>query len=59
MSSTGGRAPIALIVDDDPMMRLLIRQALERVGFVCDDAKMDSGRSTASVPGMPTSSCST
>ena len=26
--------PVALIVDDDAMMRLLIRQTLERSGFV-------------------------
>jgi diguanylate cyclase (GGDEF)-like protein/PAS domain S-box-containing protein len=30
--------PIALIVDDDAMMRLLIRQTLERSGFVCHEA---------------------
>ena len=30
--------PIALIVDDDAMMRLLIRQTLERSGFVCNEA---------------------
>jgi PAS domain S-box-containing protein len=38
MSAPGGRVSIALIVDDDPMMRLLIRQTLERVGFVCEEA---------------------
>ncbi|MCC7549631.1 MAG: EAL domain-containing protein [Burkholderiales bacterium] len=32
------RTPIALIVDDDAMMRLLIRQTLERSGFVCHEA---------------------
>jgi diguanylate cyclase (GGDEF)-like protein/PAS domain S-box-containing protein len=30
--------PVALIVDDDAMMRLLIRQTLERAGFVCHEA---------------------
>src|ERR1041384_49176 len=30
--------PVALIVDDDAMMRLLIRQALERSGFLCHEA---------------------
>jgi len=30
--------PVALIVDDDAMMRLLIRQTLERSGFVCHEA---------------------
>jgi diguanylate cyclase (GGDEF)-like protein/PAS domain S-box-containing protein len=30
--------PTALIVDDDSMMRLLIRQTLERVGFVCHES---------------------
>ena len=30
--------PLALIVDDDAMMRLLIRQTLERAGFVCHEA---------------------
>ena len=29
---------VALIVDDDAMMRLLIRQTLERTGFVCYEA---------------------
>ncbi len=29
---------VALIVDDDAMMRLLIRQTLERTGFVCHEA---------------------
>jgi diguanylate cyclase (GGDEF)-like protein len=29
----------ALIVDDDAMMRLLIRQTLERAGFVCHEAQ--------------------
>ncbi|HEU5284186.1 MAG TPA: response regulator, partial [Burkholderiales bacterium] len=38
MSASGTRVSIALIVDDDPMMRLLIRQTLERVGFVCEEA---------------------
>jgi diguanylate cyclase (GGDEF)-like protein/PAS domain S-box-containing protein len=33
-----GPVPTALIVDDDAMMRLLIRQTLERVGFVCHEA---------------------
>ena len=32
-------APVALIVDDDLTMRLLIRQALERAGFVCHEAE--------------------
>ena len=31
--------PVALIVDDDSMMRLLIRQTLEKVGFLCHEAK--------------------
>jgi PAS domain S-box-containing protein len=40
MTEHGGeRAPIALIVDDDVMMRLLIRQTLERAGFVCHEAE--------------------
>ncbi len=33
-----GRVPVALIVDDDAMMRLLIRQSLERAGFACQEA---------------------
>jgi diguanylate cyclase (GGDEF)-like protein/PAS domain S-box-containing protein len=33
-----GRVPVALIVDDDAMMRLLIRQSLERAGFSCQEA---------------------
>ena len=33
-----GRTPVALVVDDDPMMRLLIRQTLERAGFACHEA---------------------
>ncbi|MCW5622467.1 MAG: EAL domain-containing protein, partial [Burkholderiales bacterium] len=32
------RVPVALIVDDDAMMRLLIRQTLERCGFACHEA---------------------
>lgn len=32
------RTPVALIVDDDAMMRLLIRQTLERAGFACHEA---------------------
>jgi PleD family two-component response regulator len=32
-----GRTPVALIVDDDAMMRMLIRQTLERAGFACHD----------------------
>jgi len=35
----GARVPAALIVDDDAMMRMLLRQALERVGIVCHDAQ--------------------
>jgi len=35
----GAGAPVALIVDDDLTMRLLIRQALERAGFVCHEAE--------------------
>jgi PAS domain S-box-containing protein len=38
MSMPFAAVPTALIVDDDAMMRLLIRQTLERVGFVCHDA---------------------
>jgi len=38
MNPTGAREAVALIVDDDPMMRLLIRHALERVGIACEDA---------------------
>ena len=38
MSASAARVSAALIVDDDPTMRLLIRQTLERVGFVCDEA---------------------
>jgi diguanylate cyclase (GGDEF)-like protein/PAS domain S-box-containing protein len=38
MSTPYTAIPTALIVDDDAMMRLLIRQTLERVGFVCRDA---------------------
>ena len=30
--------PVALIVDDDAMMRLLIRQTLDRAGFRCHEA---------------------
>jgi predicted signal transduction protein with EAL and GGDEF domain len=37
--SSGIRAPVALIVDDDLMMRMLIRQTLERAGFVCHEAE--------------------
>ena len=36
-------SPIALVVDDDPVMRLLIRRALEADGFVVHEA--DNGRS--------------
>jgi len=36
--STNEARPVALIVDDDAMMRLLIRQTLERAGFVCHEA---------------------
>jgi PAS domain S-box-containing protein len=36
---SGPGAPIALIVDDDLTMRLLIRQTLERVGFACHEAE--------------------
>ena len=32
------RVPVALVVDDDAMMRLLIRQTLERAGFACHEA---------------------
>lgn len=32
-------AATVLVVDDDPMMRLLIREALERSGFSCHDAE--------------------
>ena len=40
MTQPGGvRAPVALIVDDDIMMRVLIRQTLERAGFVCHEAE--------------------
>ena len=34
----GAVGPVALIVDDDLAMRLLIRQTLERVGFACHEA---------------------
>ena len=34
-----GSGPVALIVDDDLMMRMLIRQTLERAGFVCHEAE--------------------
>ena len=33
-----GKVGTALIVDDDAMMRLLIRQTLERAGFACHEA---------------------
>jgi len=36
--NAGHRIPVALIVDDDAMMRLLIRQTLERAGFACHEA---------------------
>ena len=36
---TAAPAPLALIVDDDTMMRLLIRQTLERAGFACEEAE--------------------
>jgi diguanylate cyclase (GGDEF)-like protein/PAS domain S-box-containing protein len=36
--SSNEAKPVALIVDDDTMMRLLIRQTLERAGFVCHEA---------------------
>ena len=41
MSATriNGRIPVALVVDDDAMMRLLIRQTLEREGFACHEAE--------------------
>src|SRR5262245_12562444 len=38
MTTPVGNKPVALIVDDDAMMRLLSRQALERSGFVCHEA---------------------
>ena len=34
----GAIAPVALVVDDDVAMRLLIRQTLERLGFACHEA---------------------
>jgi DNA-binding response OmpR family regulator len=37
-TSSKDAKPVALIVDDDAMMRLLIRQTLERAGFVCHEA---------------------
>jgi PAS domain S-box-containing protein len=43
MTAAAARVPLVLIVDDDPMMRLLIRRTLERVGFVCDDAEDGQG----------------
>jgi PAS domain S-box-containing protein len=39
MSKPAVRVSAALIVDDDPSMRLLIRQTLERVGFACEEAE--------------------
>jgi PAS domain S-box-containing protein len=33
------RVPVALIVDDDAMMRVLIRQTLERAGLLCHEAE--------------------
>jgi PAS domain S-box-containing protein len=39
MTQPGGGVPIALIVDDDLMMRMLIRQTLERAGFACHEAE--------------------
>jgi len=36
---SGQPVPVALVVDDDVMMRLLIRQTLERAGFVCHEAE--------------------
>jgi diguanylate cyclase (GGDEF)-like protein/PAS domain S-box-containing protein len=40
MTHPGGAGmPIALIVDDDLTMRMLIRQTLERAGFVCHEAE--------------------
>jgi PAS domain S-box-containing protein len=39
MSTPAVRVSAALIVDDDPAMRLLIRQTLERVGFACEEAE--------------------
>ena len=38
LTQINGRMPVALIVDDDAMMRLLIRQSLERAGFACHEA---------------------
>jgi PAS domain S-box-containing protein len=39
MTQPGAGTPVALIVDDDPTMRLLIRQTLERAGFVCHEVE--------------------
>jgi PAS domain S-box-containing protein len=39
MTQPSGRMPVALIVDDDLTMRMLIRQTLERAGFVCHEAE--------------------
>ncbi len=36
---SAGPGPVALIVDDDLMMRMLIRQTLERAGFACHEAE--------------------
>jgi DNA-binding response OmpR family regulator len=33
------RSPLILIVDDDPMQRILVRAVLEGAGFQCDEAK--------------------
>ena len=38
-AATAAPVPLALIVDDDTMMRLLIRQTLERAGFACEEAE--------------------
>ncbi|HZR02472.1 MAG TPA: diguanylate cyclase, partial [Burkholderiales bacterium] len=39
MSESSLGVPSALVVDDDAMMRLLIRQTLEKVGFLCQEAR--------------------
>jgi diguanylate cyclase (GGDEF)-like protein len=42
-TTSGGRAQLALIVDDDPTMRLLERAALERIGLAVAEAADGEG----------------
>ena len=52
-----GRIPVALVVDDDAMMRLLIRQALEPAGFACHEAPHGAAAMECFDVVRPTSCC--